>query len=148
MPAAMPVRPLSPAVREKLGKLMPLRSSNQDGERVGAVAAIERVLKSNGFDWHDLTGLITAPPAGAPAPPPPRQPRPTNTEDDIGMSMLDHELIGLVEALRAARRFTARSEEFLDSMLERARRFDMVHLSPKQKRWLEDLALKAKGASA
>jgi hypothetical protein len=146
MPAATPIRPLPTAVREKLGKLVPLLSSNQDGERVGAVAAIERVLKSNGFDWHDLTGLITAPPAAA-SPPPPRQPRPTNKEDDIGISMLDHELVSLVEALRAARRFTARSEEFLDSLLERAGRFDVVHLSPKQKRWLEDLALKAKGAS-
>jgi hypothetical protein len=64
------------------------------------------------------------------------------------MSMLDHELVSLVEALRAARRFTARSEEFLDGLLERASRFDVVRLSPKQKRWLEDLALKAKGASA
>jgi hypothetical protein len=63
------------------------------------------------------------------------------------MSMLDHELVALVEALRASRRFTARSEEFLDSLLERAGRFDVVHLSPKQKRWLENLALKAKGAS-
>ena len=142
MSAATPVRPLSPAVREKLGKLMPLLSSNHDGERVGAVAAIERVLKSNGFDWHDLTGLITAPPAAAPPP------RPADTEDDIGMSMLNHELVSLVEALRAARRFTARSEEFLDGLLERAGRSDVVHLSPKQKRWLEDLALKAKGASA
>ena len=147
MPAATPTRPLPTAVREKLGQLVPLLSSNQDGERVGAVAAIERVLRSNGFDWHDLTGLITAPPAATP-PPPPQQPRPADTEDDIGMSMLDHELVSLVEALRAGRRFTARSEEFLDSMLERAGRFDVVHLSPKQKRWLEDLALKAKGASA
>ena len=147
MPAATPTRPLPAAVREKLGKLLPMLSSSHNGERVGAVAAIERVLKSNGFDWHDLTGLITAPPAGA-SPPPPRQPRPANTEDDIGMSMLDHELVAPVEALRAARRFTARSEEFLDSMLERAGRFDVVRLSPKQKRWLEDLALKAKGASA
>lgn len=147
MSAATPIRPLSPAVREKLGKLMPLLSSNQDGERVGAVAAIERVLRSNGFDWHDLTGLITAPPAATP-PPPPRQPRPADTEDAIGMSMLGHELVSLVEALRAARRFTARSKEFLDGLLERAGRFDVVRLSPKQKRWLEDLALKAKGASA
>jgi hypothetical protein len=145
MQAATPIRPLPTAVREKLGKLVPLLSSSQDGERVGAVAAIERVLKSNGFDWHDLTGLITAPPA---ATPPHRQPRPANTEDDIGMSMLGHELVSLVEALRATRRFTARSEEFLDGLLERAGRFDVVHLSPKQKRWLEDLALKAKGASA
>jgi hypothetical protein len=99
----------------------------------------------NGFDWHDLTGLITAAPAAAP-PAPPRQP--ANSENDLGMSMLDHELVALIEALRAARRFTARSEEFLDSLLERAGRFDVVHLSPKQKHWLEDLALKAKGASA
>jgi hypothetical protein len=135
MPAATPIRPLPTAVREKLGKLLPMLSSNQDGERVGAVAAIERVLRSNGFDWHDLTGLITAPPTAAP---PPRQTRPTSTDDDVGMSMLDHEVVSLVEALRAARRFTARSEEFLDSMLERAGRFDVVHLSPKQKRWLEE----------
>jgi len=145
MPAATPTRPLPAAVREKLGKLVPLLSSNQDGERVGAVAAIERVLKSAGLDWHDFTGWIIAPPRAAP---PPRQPRPDNSEDELGMSMLDHELVSLVEALRASRRFTARSEEFLDGLLERAGRFDVVHLSPKQKRWLEDLALKAKGASA
>jgi hypothetical protein len=45
MPAATPIRPLPAAVREKLGKLVPLLSSSQDGERVGAVAAIERVLR-------------------------------------------------------------------------------------------------------
>jgi hypothetical protein len=99
MSAATPTRPLPTAVREKLGK--PLLSSNLDGEWVGAVAAIERVLKSAGL-----------------------------------------------EALRASRRFTARSEEFLDSLLERAGRFEVVHLSPKQKRWVEDPVLKAKGASA
>jgi hypothetical protein len=41
-----------------------------------------------------------------------------------------------------------RSEEFLNSLLERAGRFEVVHLSPKQKRWVEDPVLKAKGASA
>jgi hypothetical protein len=144
--AATPARPLPPAVREKLGKLVPLLSSNHNGERVGALAAIERVLKSAGLDWHDFTGWITAPPPAAP-PPPPRQPRTADPEEELGMSMLDHELVSLVEALRASRRFTARSEEFLDSLLERAGRFDVVHLSPKQKRWLADLALKAKGAT-
>jgi hypothetical protein len=144
--ATSSTRPLPPVVREKLGKLVPMLSSNQDGERVGAVAAIERVLKAAGLDWHDFTGWVTAPPP-APPPPPPRQPHPANSEDELGMSMLDHELVSLVEALRASRRFTARSEEFLDSLLERAGRFDVVHLSPKQKRWLEDLALKAKGAT-
>ena len=100
MSAATPIRPLSTAVHEKLGKLLPLLSSNQDGERVGALAAIERVLKSNGFDWHDLTGLITAPPTAAP---PPSRQHPANPEDDLGISMLDHELVALIEALHAAR---------------------------------------------
>jgi hypothetical protein len=104
MPAATPTRPLPAAVREKLGKLLPMLSSSHNGERVGAVAAIERVLKSNGFDWHDLTGLITSPVAAAPPPPPPppRQSRPADPEDELGTSILDHELVALVEALRAA----------------------------------------------
>jgi hypothetical protein len=74
MPAAAPTHPLPAAVREKLGKLVPLLSSDQDGERVGAVAAIERVLKSAGLDWHDFTGRITAPP--------PRQSRSAGPPED------------------------------------------------------------------
>jgi hypothetical protein len=53
---------LSPAVRDKLAKLMRLLSSDRDGERVGTVAAIDRVLKSEKLDWHDLAAQITAEP--------------------------------------------------------------------------------------
>lgn len=142
MSAATPVRPLSPAVRDKLGKLLPMLSSEHNGERIGAVAAIGRVLKNAGYDWHDLTGLLTA---ATPAPP---LHRPQAADDDMPLAMLDRELVDLVAAIRATgMRFTARSEEFLNSLLERARHYDVVHLSPKQKRWLEDLALKARGAS-
>jgi hypothetical protein len=125
MSAATPVRPLPPAVRDRIGKLLPMLSSDHDGERAGAVAAIGRVLTGAGYDWHDLTGLLTASP---PPPPPRRAPTP---EEDTSMAMLDHELVGLIKALRAGRRFTARSEEFLDSLLDRASRFDVVHLSLK-----------------
>jgi hypothetical protein len=65
------IRPLSPEIRERLGKLLPLLASNHDGERIGAVAAIERVLKAANLDWHDLTGAITG--VAPPPPPPPRQ---------------------------------------------------------------------------
>ena len=61
--SATPARPLPPAVRDKLGKLLPMLSSDHDGERVGAVAAIERVLKSNNCDWHDLAASIGSPAA-------------------------------------------------------------------------------------
>ena len=56
--SATPARPLPSAVRDKLGKLLPMLSSDHDGERVGAVAAIERVLKSHDRDWHDLAASI------------------------------------------------------------------------------------------
>ena len=73
-----PARPLPPEVRDKLGKLLPLLSSNHDGERAGAAFAIERVLKSHGRDWHDLVAAITtATPAREPSR---RQP----TEDELG----------------------------------------------------------------
>lgn len=143
--SATPARPLPPAVRERLGKLLPMLSSSHNGERAGAVAAIERVLKGAGLDWHDFTAAITTPPATSPHRPTPPPPH-ADPGEELGMSMLNHELVDLVEALRATRRFTARSEEFLDGLLERAERYGVVHLSPKQTRWLEDLALKAKGA--
>lgn len=132
--SSTPTRPLPPAVRDKLAKLVPLLSSNHNGERAGALAAIDRVLKSAGLDWHDFTGWLTAPTSAAL--PPPRT--------EVEMSMLDHELVALIEVLRASCRFTPRSEDFLDSLLDRAGRFDVVHLSPKQKRWLDDLVLKAR----
>ena len=37
-----PARPLPPEVRGQLDKLLPMLSSDHDGERVGAVAAIGR----------------------------------------------------------------------------------------------------------
>ena len=118
---------------------MPLLSSDHDGERAGAVAAIGRVLKGANLDWVDLSRHIAAPPEA---------PFPQAPEHDTPMAMLDQQLIDLVAALRVSGiRFTLRSEEFLESLLERAHRFDVVHLSPKQKRWLEDLALKAKSAT-
>jgi hypothetical protein len=58
MSAATPTRPLPTAVREKLGK--PLLSSNLDGEWVGAVAAIERVLKSAGLEALRASRRFTA----------------------------------------------------------------------------------------
>ena len=140
--SAAPAHKLPPAVRDKLGKLLPLLSSNHNGERVGALVAVERVLKGAGLDWHDFTAAITTTP-NAPSPSPPRP----AAAAPMAMAMVDGELVALVTALRASRRFTARSEQFLDSLIERAERHDVVHLSAKQIRWLDDLALKAKVAT-
>jgi len=46
----MPAHPLPPALRDKVGKLLPMLSSDRDGKRAGAVAAKDRVfgLKAKG----------------------------------------------------------------------------------------------------
>jgi hypothetical protein len=54
-----------------LGRLIPRLASTFDGEALAAVRAIERVLKANGRDWHDLAAVVISPPAGPPAEPPP-----------------------------------------------------------------------------
>ena len=118
---------LSPAVRDKLAKLLPLLSSDRDGERVGAVAAIDRVLKSEKLDWHDLAAQITAEPA-------------VQMPDEIDSD----DLIDLIEEIRASGfTFSSSSKGFLNSLAGRARIYDAVFLSPKQRHWLATLAAKA-----
>ena len=138
-----PARPLPPAVRDKLGKLLPMLSSDHDGERVGAVAAIERVLKSNNCDWHDLAASIGAP---APAREPPR--RRQAPDDDTSTTMDADELIDLIAMVRDSGAWIGpSSEQFLDGLLERARVYASVFISPKQQRWLDDLVRKAREAT-
>lgn len=50
---------MSPELREKLSKLIPRLSTDQDGEIVGTVLAIGRVLKSESLDFHDLANALT-----------------------------------------------------------------------------------------
>ena len=141
--SATPARPLPPAVRDKLGKLLPMLSSDHDGERVGAVAAIERVLKSKaaiGTTWRRASAhqrLRREPP------------RLTRIDNGASTTMDAGDLIDLITMVRDSGAWIgSRSEEFLDGLLERAGRFAIVYLSPKQKQWLDDLALKAKGAAS
>lgn len=44
-----------------IGKLIPRLASEHDGEIVATAKAIERVLKSCGFDWHDLAAAVSQP---------------------------------------------------------------------------------------
>src|SRR6476619_5374933 len=106
---ATPARSLPPAVRDKLGRLLPMLSSNHNGERVGAVAAIERVLKSNNCDWHDLAASIAAPAAA-------REPLRRHASDYKSSATMDAgDLIDLITRVRDSGAWIgSRSEEFLD----------------------------------
>ena len=125
---------LSPAVRDKIAKLLPLLSSDRDGERVGTVAAIDRVLKNSNLDWHDLAARITAEPVEESLQPQRCAPAEMDCDD----------LIDLIEEIRASGvTFSTSSETFLNSLLGRAHTYDAVFLSPKQQHWLANLAAKA-----
>jgi hypothetical protein len=125
---------LSPVVRGKLAKLLPLLSSDREGERAGTVAAIERVLKSAKLDWHDLAAQITVEPVE-------EQPQ---LQKRAPAEMDSDDLIDLIEEIRASGvTFSTSSEGFLHSLLGRAHTNDVVLLSLKQQRWLADLAAKA-----
>jgi hypothetical protein len=45
-----------------ISRLIPRLGSPHDGEVVATARAIERTLKSQRLDWHDLAGALTAPP--------------------------------------------------------------------------------------
>jgi hypothetical protein len=121
---------LSPVVRDKIAKLVSLLASDRVGERVGTVAAIDRVLKSAKLDWHDLAAQITVEPVEA------QKGAPAAIEAD--------DLVEVIEAIRdSGVNLNTSSEGFLNSLLGRARDYDVVLISVKQQRWLADLAAKA-----
>jgi hypothetical protein len=53
---------MTAATRRKLADLLPRLDSDQAGEVVATAAAIGRVLRSSGHDWHDLSALILSAP--------------------------------------------------------------------------------------
>jgi flagellar motility protein MotE (MotC chaperone) len=48
------------SIAPKLSKLIPMLSSDNDGETVAAVRAIDRTLKAAKLDWHDLAKALAA----------------------------------------------------------------------------------------
>jgi hypothetical protein len=48
----------SSEIRDRLCKLVRLLSSDVEGERLGAVAGIDRTLKSAGVTFHDLADTV------------------------------------------------------------------------------------------
>ena len=138
MPASTKVRPLPPAVRARLDKLMLMLGSANDGERSIAAGMITALLKEHGLDWHDVVGSIGQPTPAAPHPPPPKP------KSEPGQkSMTAAELKQLVHLILRSP-INARSRQFLAGMMDRADIYDEVHFSDKQWLWICDLARRAK----
>jgi hypothetical protein len=136
MPASTKVRPLTPAVRARLDKLMLMLGSNNDGERATAAGMITALLTEHGLDWHDLVGSIGAPSPAPKPPPPPPKPKPgpqSMTADEV------RQLVHII--LRSP--INERSRQFLAGMMDRADIYDIVRFSDKQWAWIRDLARRA-----
>lgn len=136
MPASTKVRPLTPAVRARLDKLMLMLGSNNDGERATAAGMITALLTEHGLDWHDLVGSIGAPSPAPKPPPPPPKPKPgpqSMTADEV------RQLVHII--LRSP--LNERSRQFLAGMMDRADIYDIVRFSDKQWAWIRDLARRA-----
>src|SRR5262245_57173846 len=136
---SMSARPLPADARVRVGKLLLMLGSNHEGERAAAGRAIERLLKSNGCDLHDLVALIDAPElqgsaCGSPPPPPPTWQR-TNGPTDIAREALI-EVIDIIE--QRAPFLPIKSAEFLSSLRARCRFRAHISLSEKQWAWLQD----------
>jgi hypothetical protein len=50
----------SAALSKKLGKLIPVLSSDKDGEVLAAVRAISGAIAAEGLDWHDLAATVSS----------------------------------------------------------------------------------------
>jgi hypothetical protein len=137
--------PLPPEARAKLGKLLLMLSSTHDGERAAAAAAIERLLRANGCDLHDLVALINLNGgAGLASAPPPSPPSPSSSPSWQRTSgpttMPRDQLLEILEIIEGRSSFLPiKSAEFVASLRERARCRPAVRLSERQWDWLQDL---------
>jgi hypothetical protein len=128
------VKPIPPAIKPRLDKLMLMLGSASDGERASAAGMITALLAEHGLDWHDIVGSMGAQKSesSAPPPPPPRNP---------GV-MKSRELRELIHRIERSP-LNERARQFLAGMLDRADIYDPVLFSDKQWKWFEDLRKRA-----
>jgi hypothetical protein len=142
MAAYTNVRPLPPAVKERLSKLMLMLGSPSDGERASAAGMITTLLADHGLDWHDIVGSMGAQKSetSAPPPPPPR----SNTNPGY---MDSEELRALIHTIERSP-LNTRARQFLASMRDRADIYGEVFFSDKQWTWFQDLRKRAEAYNA
>ena len=128
-PAAM----LSVDLKTKLAPLLRLQASDNDGERANASAAINRLLRKYGVDWHDLTAVLLSDPQ------PQQSPRSAWKRSSGPIDLPREDLVGLLDTVEQRTPFLSpKAAGFVRSLRSRAYR-STIHLSEKQWKWLQDL---------
>ena len=129
---------LSADLRAKLAPLLRLQASDNDGERANASAAINRLLKKYGVDWHDLTAVLLSNP----------QPQQQQSAWKRSSGPIDLPREDLVDLLDTVEQYTPslspKSAAFIRSLRSRTF-YSTVFLTGKQWKWLQDL-VEATGA--
>jgi hypothetical protein len=113
---------LAPPLADKLAKMLPMLSSDRDGEVLATVRAIGRTLRAGGIDWHTLAKAII----------PPEQSEIAIAADDFAT---------MATVCLTAGIFTGRDLDFLQNVRRRVG----IGLDPTeaQARWLRGLYLRA-----
>jgi hypothetical protein len=110
-------------IASQLSKLVLMLSSNHEGEIVATARAIDRVLRSNRLDWHDLAEAICLPaPAARPC-------------DDADW----RDLLAFCASRMSC--LNSREREFLRSIAQWR-----GNLTERQRNWLETIADKLRSA--
>jgi hypothetical protein len=133
-------RALPTGLKAKLAPLLRLQASDNDGERANASAAIGRLLKTHGLDWHDLTEVLLAEPKTTAPDPQPAPDATSSWKRSAGAIDLPRsQLIALLAIVEERSPFLPlKSASFVSSLRSRAWQ-PTVHLSEKQWAWLQDL---------
>jgi hypothetical protein len=132
-----PSLPLADA--ERLRKLILMLSSNSEGERQVAVSKIGRFLLRCGLDWHDLADRLIAtatPPTAYVSHRPEIKAKQTH---DHSYRIAASDLLDVVASIRDGALLDGYEHQFLDSMEDRAARYAVIVLSPKQFAYLTAL---------
>ena len=139
MPAYTNIKPIPPAIKARLDKLMLLLGSGNAGEAANAAGLITTLLKDNGLDWHDIVGAMGAQ-NGAQKPDPFAPPPPRGNENPGFMHA--NELRALIHKIERSP-LNDRARQFLAGMRDRADIYDSVFFSDKQWKWFQDLRKRA-----
>jgi len=138
MSAYTNIKPIPPAVKARLEKLMLLLGSGNAGEAANAAAAITALLTQHALDWHDVVGAMGQPSAKSTADSAPPPPRPGANP---GYMSAD-ELRPLIHRIERSP-LNTRARQFLAGMRDRADIYGEVFFSDKQWKWFEDLRKRA-----
>lgn len=118
---------------ERLSKLIPMLSSDKQGEVIATVAAIGRTLQSAGFDWHDLARNIgNHMPHQTYKHPQYKKPKPKPNKFEVW-----HVVAASCIELGEKHGLTHKEYEFLMGVIDRTN-----CPTPKQMNWLHDIEAK------